>query len=80
MHAFDAAAMLIAIAAVSGYINHRLLKLPATSGTLLIALAGSLAVVLIDEIIPAWHLRDQLAQLLNSVDFNDTLMLSLIHI
>ena len=74
MHAFDAAAMLIAIAAVSGYINHRLLKLPATSGTLLIALAGSLAVVLIDEIIPAWHLRDQLAQLLNSVDFNDTLM------
>jgi hypothetical protein len=36
--AFDIAAVLIAVAAVSGYVNHRLLHLSPTSGTLLVAL------------------------------------------
>ena len=42
MTIFDVAAILVAVAAASGYVNHRLLRLPPTSGTLLVAL-GQLA-------------------------------------
>ena len=41
MNAFDTAAVLIAIAALTGYINHRVLKLSATTGTLAVALGGA---------------------------------------
>ena len=40
MNAFDTAAVLIAIAALTGYINHRVLKLSATTGTLAVALVS----------------------------------------
>jgi len=38
MNGFDISAVLLAVAAVFGYINRRFLRLPATSGTLLVAL------------------------------------------
>ena len=41
MNAFDTATVLIAIAALTGYINHRVLKLSATTGTLAVALGGA---------------------------------------
>ena len=47
MNIFDVAAVLVAVAAAAGYINHRVLRLPPTSGTLLVALVSSLAVLLI---------------------------------
>ena len=50
MNAFDIAAVLIAVAAVSGYVNHRFLHLPSTSGTLLIALVSSLLVIVLEAI------------------------------
>jgi len=74
MNAFDTAAVLIAIAAASGYINHRFLKLPATTGTLAVALVSSLVVVVTDAVVPAWHLEAALAGFLNEIDFNEALM------
>lgn len=74
MNAFDTAAVLMAIAAASGYVNHRFLKLPATSGTLVVALVSSLVVVAADAVFPAWGLQAALSGFLGEIDFNETLM------
>ena len=74
MNAFDTAAVLIAIAAACGYVNHKVLKLPATSGTLAVALVSSLIVVGIDLAVPGWRVHAWLARLPATIDFNETLM------
>jgi monovalent cation:H+ antiporter, CPA1 family len=72
--AFDIAAVLIAVAAVSGYVNHRLLHLPATSGTLLVALISSLVVIVLERLVPAIQLQGEIERFLGQIDFNQTLM------
>ena len=72
MNPFDVAAVLIAIAAVAGYVNHRLLRLPATSGTLVVALFSSFVVVAAEAFFPG--LRADIAGFLGEIDFNQTLM------
>ena len=74
MNAFDVAAILVAAAAVFGYVNHRFLRLPSTSGTLLVALVSSLVVVLIDRVIPGSDLRSAMDGFLGEIDFDQTLM------
>ncbi len=74
MNAFDTAAVLLAVAAVSGYFNHRILKLPATTGTLAVALVSSLLLVIVDQVVPVWGLRTQVATFLTEIDFNQALM------
>jgi CPA1 family monovalent cation:H+ antiporter len=74
MNAFDTAAVLIAIAALTGYINHRVLKLPATTGTLAVALVSSVAIVVADAAMPAWGLQAVLRGFLGEIDFNEALM------
>lgn len=74
MNAFDTASVLIAVAALSGYLNHRVLKLPATTGTLAVALVSSLLLVAVDQVAPAWGLRDTVASFLREIDFNEALM------
>ena len=74
MNAFDTAAVLIAIAALTGYINHRVLKLSATTGTLAVALVSSLVVVAADAVVPGWRLREVLSGFLGEIDFNEALM------
>jgi CPA1 family monovalent cation:H+ antiporter len=71
---FDIAAILIAVAAVSGYVNHRLLHLPSTSGTLLVALVSSLVVVVLEQFVPGLRLQADIEGFLGQIDFNDTLM------
>ncbi len=74
MNAFDTAAVLLAVAALSGYFNHRILKLPATTGTLAVALVSSLLLVIVDQVVPVWGLRTQVATFLTEIDFNEALM------
>ena len=74
MNAFDTAAVLIAIAALTGYINHRILKLSATTGTLAVALVSSLVIVAADAAVPAWGLQAVLTGFLSEIDFNEALM------
>ena len=74
MNAFDTAAVLLAVAALSGYLNHRILRLPATTGTLAVALVSSLLLVAVDQVVPAWGLRDAIAAFLGEIDFNEALM------
>jgi len=74
MNAFDTAAILIAIAAVAGYLNHQVLKLPSSSGTLVVSLASSMVIVAADAFFSNWALRTTLAQFLAQIDFNEALM------
>jgi Na+:H+ antiporter len=74
MNAFDVTAVLIALAAASGYANHRLLKLPATSGILVVVLISSIVLVAVDAAFTGRHLQQALAGLLREIDFNEALM------
>ena len=74
MNAFDTAAVLIAIAALTGYINYRVLKLSATTGTLAVALVSSLVIVAADAAVPGWRLQAVLTGFLGEIDFNEALM------
>jgi CPA1 family monovalent cation:H+ antiporter len=74
MSHFDLASTLIAIAAVSGYVNHRFLRLPATTGTLLVALISSLLILLAEQLFPALQLRAEVTRFLSGIDFEQALM------
>lgn len=74
MNPFDVAAILMLIAAVSGYLNHRFLHLPPTSGTLLVALVSSLAVLLLEQVVPSVQLRPAAESFVGRIDFDETLM------
>ena len=74
MHGFDLAAVLVTVAAMCGYVNHRVLRLPATTGTLAVALLTSLLVVAMSAAFPDIELRSIVAHRLDSIDFNQILM------
>jgi Na+:H+ antiporter len=75
---FETAAVLLTIAAACGYLNYRFLRLPATTGTLAIALFSSLAIVGIDLLTPSLPLRQPIERFLTDIDFNQTLMRGLL--
>lgn len=72
--AFDAAAILIVLAAALGYLNHRLLRLPSTVGLTLMGLVASLLVILYDGLLPSSTLAETLSGFLTELDFHATLM------
>ena len=74
MNAFDIAAVLITIAAVSGYINYRFLRLPTSSGTLAVALFSSIVIVAADRAMPSLNIEPLIDRFLARIDFNETLM------
>lgn len=74
LSAFDAAAILIVLAAALGYLNHRLLKLPSTVGLTVMGAVASMLVVAIDRLMPQSDLADQLSTFLREIDFHTTLM------
>ena len=71
---FDAAAILIVLAAALGYFNHRVLKLPSTVGLTVMGTLASLLIVGFDRLVPASTLAEQLGTFLQDVDFSTTLM------
>lgn len=72
--AFDAAAILIVLAAALGYFNHRVLKLPSTVGLTVMGAVSSLLVVAYDRMVPSSTLADTLSRFLANIDFSTTLM------
>ncbi len=74
MSVFDIAAMLIGLAALFGFLNHRYLKLPHTIGLMLIALVASSGVILTDSIIPGSEMGSNISNFLAQVDFHETVM------
>jgi len=73
MTTLNLAAILVTLAALFGYINHRYIRLPTTIGLMVIALAMSLSLILLGFL--GWSDIENHARLiLSSVDFNQTLM------
>lgn len=71
---FDAAAILIVLAAVLGYLNHRYLRLATSVGLTVMGAIASLIVVGLDRLLPASDLSEQVTAFLAGIDFHTTLM------
>lgn len=72
--ALDAAAILIVLAAVLGYINHRFLHLPQSVGLTVMGALASLIVIGIDRVLPASTIGDDTLAFIAGIDFQATLM------
>ena len=75
---FNLVALLITLAAVFGYLNHRWLRLPHTIGLVVIALVVSVAILLADAVLPLLGLEAAVRRMLTDIDFEDTLMKGLL--
>jgi CPA1 family monovalent cation:H+ antiporter len=71
---FNLVALVITLAAVFGWVNHRWLKLPHSIGLVLIALIVSIVMLGVDEIFPSLLLESTVRETLTEIDFHDTLM------
>jgi CPA1 family monovalent cation:H+ antiporter len=71
---FDLLALLLLLAAIFGYLNHRILRLPLTVGLLLLALLGALVLIGIGAALPQLGLKPALRALLAGVNFPATLL------
>jgi CPA1 family monovalent cation:H+ antiporter len=72
MSLIDIIAVVISLAAVFSYINHRTIRLPNTIGVMLIALVFSLLLLLVDQFVSG--ISKHALTILNNIDFNRTLM------
>ena len=70
----NAATVIVALAALFGFINHRWLGLPHAIGIVVIALLASLGAIAIDAIFPALALQSSVRAILANIDFHDVLM------
>ena len=66
MEIYNIITIIILLAAVFGYINHRFIKLPGTIGIMLISLIASLAVIGIGNIYPEFFV--QTIQSISAID------------
>lgn len=74
LSAFDAAAILIVLSAILGWINQRFLRLPGTVALTMMGAIASIIVVLIDHALPGSDLSGTVRRFLSGVDFHATLM------
>ena len=75
---FNLVALLVTLAAVFGYLNHRWLRLPHTIGLVVISLMVSVALLLTDALLPTLGLEATVRTMLTDIDFEDTLMKGLL--
>jgi len=71
---FDAAAILIVLAAALGYLNYRYLRLPSSIGLTVMGAVASLLVVGTDHVLPGSDLSARVVGFLAGIDFHATLM------
>ena len=72
MNLFHILALLLAIAALFSYLNHRFLRLPTTIGIMMIALLFSLGLLMLKPLVEG--LEDKVVLMLRSVDFDATVL------
>lgn len=72
MSLFDILSALLVLTAVFSYLNHRLFKLPTTIGIMLLSLVFSSVIIFVGDYIPG--LRESAAALVESIDFNETVL------
>lgn len=71
---FDLAALLLALAAAFGLLNHWFVRLPRTVGLLVIAFVASMGLIGVDLIVPGLGLRPRAAALVEATDLPRTLL------
>jgi len=71
---FDAAAILIVLAAVLGYFNRRFIGLPPSVGLTIMGALASLAVIGLDRILPGITISADIVRFLTAIDFRAALM------
>lgn len=71
---FDAAAILIVLSALLGWINHRFMKLPSTVALTMMGALASVVVIGIDRVLPQSDLAGVIGGFLSGIDFHETLM------
>lgn len=71
---FDAAAILIVLAAALGYLNRRFLGLPPSIGLTVMGAVASLIVVGLDRLLPASAVSHDIVRFIAGIDFHTTLM------
>ena len=67
-------ALILVCVTIFGFLNHKYLQLPLTVGLVIIALASSVLVIILDLIFPFLAVSDILRGWLDEIDFNRTLM------
>ncbi len=75
---FHVAAVLVVLTAVFAAVNHHVLRLPSSIGLLVVALAASLAAMAADALVPGLGISDSVRSLVESIDFDHTLMDSML--
>jgi monovalent cation:H+ antiporter, CPA1 family len=75
---FDLTALLLVLAALLGYWNVRVLRLPMTVGLLVSAFGGSLLLLLADTLLPTLGIKPAIRELLAEVNFPATLLRGLL--
>jgi CPA1 family monovalent cation:H+ antiporter len=74
MTVFEISAFLIGLSALFGYLNHQYLRVPHTIGLVLMALAASVTVIVIDLVVPDAHVARLITDVLDQIDFHEALM------
>ena len=74
MSVFEISAALIGLSAAFGYINHRYLRAPHTIGLVLIALAASVSILIVEFVVPGSNVGTLITGVLDQIDFHEALM------
>jgi CPA1 family monovalent cation:H+ antiporter len=72
MSVFDLTAIVLALAAVFGYVNYRFMMLPTSIGVVLVSLLFSLALIAVQHL--GFNLAEQAGRIIESINFSKTLM------
>ncbi len=75
---FNLIALVVTLAAVCGWVNHKWFRLPHTIGLVVIALGVSFAALFLDAVVPSLGLEASVRDTLTQIDFHDTLMTGLL--
>ena len=74
MDLIDIAALLLTLAALFGYVNHRLFKLPATIGMMVITLTISAVLLIVDYFFEGLGLGEMIRSRMGAINFEKTLL------
>ena len=75
---FEIVALLLVFSAILSWVNRAYLKLPHTIGLLVMALFASFILMAMEVVFPAIGLTDTMQSMLGQIDFNETLMKSML--
>ena len=71
---FDIAALVLVLSAVFGWVNRRFIRLPHQIGLLILGLAASLALVVVDDVLPDSTILASVTAAVAQINFYDTMM------